>query len=461
MKTNKNIRYPLAIMTILMVFTCEDFTEVELPQTQLIGTTVFKDEATATAALSDVYARLRENGIVSGNINGLSMLMGLYTDELSYFGSASLPLDNFYNHTVLPTNDYVSSLWSNSYSQIYALNAILEGLENSNDLTAAFKDSLKGETVFIRALIHFYLVNLFGDVPYVKTTNYQLNAQISRTPINKVYDHIISDLETANELLTYDHLAQNRVKINKATVQSLFARIYAYRNQWSLAETFATAVIQQSSQYSIETDIDAVFLKDAPSTIWQLHSGVAGANTLEGRFFIYTSGPPAIAALSNNLLDAFDNNDLRKQHWINTISSGGSTWHYPYKYKQNGNTGNSLEYSIIFRLEELYLIRAEARANLLNISGAQQDLNTIRNRAGLANTTATTQQTLLEAILKERQLEFFTELGHRWFDIKRNGTTQEIIEPIKPSWQNKDLLLPIPETELFLNINLQPQNQGY
>jgi len=112
-------------------------------------------------------------------------------------------------------------------------------------------------------------------------------------------------------------------------------------------------------------------------------------------------------------------------------------------------------------LAEQYLIRAEARTNLGNINGAQEDLNIIRNRAGLDNTTASTPSELLIAILKERYVELFTEHGHRWFDLKRMGFADDILSPIKEHWQTTDILLPIPETELQMNSNLKPQNSGY
>src|SRR5690554_1883191 len=162
MKTIQNLKVLLVLFSGIMFFSCEDFIEVDLPQTQLTGVTVYQDDVTATAALSDIYARLRGNGTISGNVDGLSMLMGIYTDDLTYFGSAASPMDSFYNHTIIPSNEYVLSLWTYSYSQIYATNALLEGLSNSTDITAEIRNRLQGETLFIRALLHFYLVNIFS-----------------------------------------------------------------------------------------------------------------------------------------------------------------------------------------------------------------------------------------------------------------------------------------------------------
>lgn len=458
----KIVQYTKAIFGLcmgVMCYSCDSFTEVDLPQTQLAGEAVYQDEVTATAALSDIYARMRENGVISGNTDGLSPLMGLYADELTFYGNAMAPADNFYNHTLIPSNAYVSSLWSNSYAQIYAANALFEGVSNSA-ISGEPRNRLLGEALFIRALIHFYLVNLYGDIPYIETTNYQVNAHVSRMSVTSVYDKITNDLQTAKNLLPDNYTSAERIRANKAAVQALLARVYLYQNQWSLVESEATAVINNAT-FNMETNLDAAFLNTNPSTILQMHSGIAGANTNEGRLFIFTSGPPVSMAASNELVNAFEVNDLRKIHWLKSVTDGTNVWYHPYKYKQNANTGVSQEYSIIFRLEEQYLIRAEARAHQNDIVGAQNDINIIRNRAGLGNTGAATQPDLLIAISKERQVELFTEVGHRWFDLKRTGQATTVLAPIKPSWQNTDILLPLPESELILNPNLQPQNSGY
>jgi hypothetical protein len=156
-----------------------------------------------------------------------------------------------------------------------------------------------------------------------------------------------------------------------------------------------------------------------------------------------------------------EDGDLRRTKWVGEVSDGTQTWYFPFKYKQQFNTGTSLEYSKVFRLAEQYLIRAEARAMTGNISGAQQDLNSVRNRAGLESTTASTSEQLRDAIISERRFELFTEFGHRWFDLRRTGTAEVVLAPIKPGWRNTDLLLPIPESELLANPNLNPQNPGY
>lgn len=161
------------------------------------------------------------------------------------------------------------------------------------------------------------------------------------------------------------------------------------------------------------------------------------------------------------MVNAFEPGDQRKIHWIGSVTKGTTTWYFPNKYKQRTTTTSSLEYSIVFRLAEQYLIRAEARAQQGDLIGAKEDLNKIRNTAGLAGTTALSQQDILKALLQERRVELFTEYGHRFFDLKRANMLDEALSPVKAGWNTTDRLLPLPESELTLNPNLNPQNPGY
>ncbi len=119
---------------------------------------------------------------------------------------------------------------------------------------------------------------------------------------------------------------------------------------------------------------------------------------------------------------------------------------------------------MMLRLGEQYLIRSEARTQQDNLPGALADLNAIRLRAGLANTEATTKEEILASLLHERQVELFTESGHRWLDLKRTGTIDNIMPLITTEkggiWQTTDQLYPIPADDIQRNKNLI-QNSGY
>ncbi|MNX73608.1 SusD family protein [compost metagenome] len=266
-------------------------------------------------------------------------------------------------------------------------------------------------------------------------------------------------MQQAIAILPEAYIGADRVRPNRAVALALLARVYLYQGNWVEASNTASVVINNKA-YTWETNIDKIFLKNCPATIWQFSPKLSGNNTREAAAYIFKSGPPPFVGLTPELYSSFAPNDLRKSHWIATITNGTSSWYHANKYKQNGNTSPSVENSIVFRLAEQYLIRAEAHARQGELSNAREDLDKVRNLAGLPNTLALTATDILAAVQKERRFELFTEYGHRFFDLKRNGILNSVLAGIKPSWNNTDQHWPIPETDLLANPNLT-QNPGY
>jgi hypothetical protein len=450
----------IALFCFAFIVGCDDFVVVDQPNSQLTTDAIFENATTANAAMVDVYAQLRENGLLTGKSYGISSLLGTYSDELVSYENGAFTTADFYNNSILASDPFISILWNSSYNQIYASNAVFEGVGKSTSLASNVKNQLQGEALFVRALIHFYLVSVFGDVPYLSTTDYVFNSTTPRTASQVVYQNIISDLETSIKLLPEGYTKSDRTRPNKAVAQALLARVFLNNGNFAEASNMASALLNDNVNYIWENNLDAIFLKESTTTIWQLASGAAGANTEAGSTFIFFSGPPELVALSDNFVSQFETNDLRKSSWIKEVTEGNGIWYHPYKYKQDIATGSSMEYSVIFRLAEQYLIRAEARARQGEITGAAADLNKIRNTAGLANTAANTQSALLEAVLQERKFELFTEYGHRFFDLKRFGKLDAVLGA-KAGWSANDQLWPLPQSELLVNPSLKPQNPGY
>lgn len=459
-RTDSRMLCAAFITVFFTIFGCDSFVETEQPNSQLTAGAVFESKATATAAVTDIYAQMRDNGILSGKLSGISNLLGNYTDELVAYESGAYSSEPFYNNAVLASNAFVLSKWNAAYNQIYAANAVLYGLDHSTTLTTADKNQLRGEALFVRGLNHFYLVNIFGGIPYISSTDYTVNRVATRMPVNEVYNALTADLLASIDLLSPNYVTAERVRPNKATAQALLARLYLYTEKWAEASNMASAVLNNDSLYIWETDPDAVFLKESTATIWQFSPDYSGRNTEEGAAFIFPTAPPTLVALSNSLTDSFEPNDIRKTHWIKGVTDGTTTWYHAYKYKEDADTGSSVEYSIVFRTAEQYLIRAEARAHQGDLIGANEDLNKIRNRAGLGNTTAITAEEIITAVLEERRHEFFTEHGHRFFDLKRTGKLDATLS-FKTGWDTTDSLWPLPQSELLTNPFLPPQNPGY
>lgn len=463
MKKNIIKIYPKLLFSVFAVFlsACSGFTDVDLPSSQLTATAVFEDKATANAAMLDIYSKIRDKGLLTGYNSGLSCQLGLYADELTYYGIAGTSQANFFNNTVLPTDSALNELWNSSYNQIYASNAVLQGVTASTTLSVTDKQQLKGEALFVRAIIHFYLLNTFGPIPYITTTDYKENTTVFRMSEELIYKKIKQDLELAADLLPKTYIGSDRSRPNKFAAKAVLARVCLYMRLWDEAANAASSVMNQTDLYIWPSTITTIFEKQSTSTIWQFMPNLAGANTYEGNVFIFLQAPPPSVALSQNLISAFTSDDLRKTQWIKSVSNGKTVWFHPYKYKKQTNTGTSVEYSVVLRLAEQYLIRAECRAHTGDLIGAKEDLNKTRNLAGLANTTAITAEEILQEVYMERRLELFTEFGHRFFDLKRTGKLDEILAKAKPQWHTKDKMLPIPESELLLNPNLNPQNEGY
>jgi hypothetical protein len=236
--------------------------------------------------------------------------------------------------------------------------------------------------------------------------------------------------------------------------------------KWAEAESEATLIINNTAQYET-TALTDVFLKNSKETIWQLQPVNAGWNTEDARHFILTTAPNDAlnpVYMSSLLSNAFEMDDQRKNEWTGSFTADAVTYVYPYKYKSASNGDPVTEYLTVLRLGEQYLIRAESRSEQGNIDGAADDVNVIRRRAGLVNTTATDKESILAAVLRERRVELFTEWGHRWIDLKRTGQVDSVMTGITPakggSWETTDQLYPLPATDIQLNPNLV-QNAGY
>jgi len=443
-------------------FACAELIEIDPPKTEITKTSVFATDASADAAMKGIYSLMMGNrSFTSASIEEYT---GIAADELVSY-STTPNVVQFYHNTITPQNNDLGLFWREAYRYINNANAILEGLEDSGQtLSLATKARLEGEAKFVRAFNHFYLVNLFGDVPYLLSTDYRTNAKAARLSTQVAYKLIESDLIEAAALLSDDFSGSGgeRIQPNKGTALALLSRLYLFIGDWKMAETKATALIDNTQLYALAPDLDDVFTPNSLETIWQLKPVIPGMNTPQGQLFILNGTPNGTSrrvSMTTGLVEAFESGDLRAQKWVGVFASPSGTWHYPFKYK--AGPGNVLkEYSTVFRLAEQYLIRAEARAQLGDLQNARADLDAIRSRAGLEASTAITQAELLLAIEQERRIELFGEWGHRWINLRRTGRADEILGPVKANWQLTDLLFPIPESEILLNPALT-QNPGY
>jgi len=471
-------RYIIYVTVSIIIFYCfsgcKKLVSIPPPSSSITTNQVFSNNDEANSAIAGIYTQMINSqgiGFASGVV---SIYTGASADELDIFSLGTNDFVQFQENDLNSLNNVIAgNYWSQAYTYIYGCNDVIEGLAASSAVDAATKSRLTGEAKFLRAFCEFYLLNFFGDIPLVNTTNWNKTNLLSRTGIADVYAQIIADLQSAQASLPADYnlYGGERSRVIKDAATAMLARAYLYLGQWPDAETQSTSVINNTGLFQLAISPRDAFDKNGSEAIWQLQQSINKYPfnaTPEGKQLIpqdHQSQP--YAYLTSQLLGAFEPGDLRREQWIDSTTYMGTQYFYPYKYNTSPNVSPDSairQYYMAIRFAEMYLIRAEARARQGKLSGtesAQSDLNFIRYRSGLPNTTAGTQSELIDAIIHERQVELFAEWGHRWLDLKRTHRSDAILQIIKQThWQSSDTLYPIPLNELRTDPNLT-QNPGY
>jgi starch-binding outer membrane protein, SusD/RagB family len=470
-----------SLLLLLVASGCKKLVEPTAPTEKIGIENVYTNDKTAASVMTRVLADLAD---VTEGTNGYPVLCAIAADDLKAGAWIDLTIERLHFNKL--TGD-PSQWWGKLYYAIYTANDAIEQLTVSKGVSEPVKNLLLGEAQFIRAFCYFYLVNTYGDVPLVLITDYTQTMTMGRTDIATVYSQIIADLTKAKEMLSKDYLGSNmlpttsgdRLRPVKATAAALLARVYLYRGEYAKAEAEAAEVIGNATYGLI--DLNLVFRKNSKETIWQLPVMSVGSQTADGTYLILRkyspsepNGPtwqyPFLA--SDFLLNAFEPGDLRKTRWIGD-SSG---YKFINKYKEWDGSKPVIEATMMMRLAEQYLIRAEARIQQDKIADGIADLNALRLRARGPNagdlpplSAALSKTDALKAVEHERQVELFTEWGHRWFDLKRTQRLDAVMTTVTPvksnnaaKWESFRALFPIPAGEILNAPGLfGHQNPGY
>lgn len=452
--------FTFLVIAIMLSTSCQKFVDPGLPVTQLTQKVIFNNASTAHAAMMGIYSSMEADYFMYN----LILSTGLSADELTnyttFLGSIDLATNN-----LTPDNPNILRLWELLYKYIYQANNILSGIQSSV-LNVDVKNQIEGEAKFIRAFSHYYLTSLFGEIPIVTTADYRITSTQGRLSQDEVFKAIKIDLEDAIHLLPGRYInstggmSTERVRPNRFAAKVILVRVLMIEKKWEEAEKISSEIINENLLYSLVPNLNNIFLKNSAETIWQLMSVIPQNNSTVGAQMILVSRP-SVFAIDTNFVNYFQSGDLRKSSWINSITVSGTKYFFPYKYKVGQNASSVTEYTMMLRLSEVILNRAESLAQQGKLSQATQDINVIRLRAGLSQLTSLNQSLLLEEIYNERRFELFSESGMRWLDIRRTGNADERMSKKKDSnWTSTDILYPIPQIERDRNPNLS-QNDGY
>jgi starch-binding outer membrane protein, SusD/RagB family len=420
------------------------------------------DKGSAETALRGVYRQLGSSGYYGENYVTLGYFPSGDIKNLTTGGAANIVNVNYRADDV-----NFNTSWTAIYNTINRANHVISKVPAVNDpqLTQVLKDKYVGEAKFIRALAYFDLARAWGGVQIIlePTTSLTDRPAVKRSSQEETYAQVLKDLKDAEQLLPDE---VNRIRATRRTVWALRARLHLYRKEWAQAEEYATKLIDKSSDYTLIKPFSAWFKDNVVGTresIFELEYSAINPSAIRAQMQHPTKGGTYRYAPNDRFVQLLNTADISggRKALIGSVTQGGTTIWYGDLYYRLPAT----DPAYIFRIAELYLIRAEARAHqnkLVDATGALNDLNKIRERAGIANSTATSAEEILLAIENERRIEFAFE-AHRWFDLVRTGRAKTVLEALDPNTkvEGYEYLFPIPITQIQLDPSNLEQNPGY
>jgi len=480
------------ITIVFAVCSCEDFITLQ-PEDRINEGIFFKTSGDYETALIGVYSGLQS---LHGGSN-LMYISELMSDNHTIWWTSPTNNEMQCNEcAITTTNGFVNSVWSVCYQGISRCNNILNRVDGAN-FSDDLKDQFKGEALFLRGYFYFYLVRFFGDVPLVtiafRSPNEISDYDMTRTPLNQVYQQIIKDLKAADSLLI-DSDEDDKSRASSGAAKTVLGKVYLTRKDYSLAAGVLNQVMGMG--YSLVADYSEMFT-DGNDQLAEsiLEVNFLSGNVGEGNSYstIYNPGifnmdifPGGMVGHGSivptrDLANAYEENDLRRWTILDSILLDDGTYQKDLGARKfvDFTTGISGDGGVNFtalRYADVLLMRAEALNEIGYVADGEAFtlLNQIRTRAGLPSKTSTNPVDSLRianqaefrlAMEQERRIEFVYE-QQRWFDLVRTGRAVTVVNAYFDNigWDfeltSTETLMPIPQGEIDVAPELE-QNDGY
>lgn len=469
----KKIGHAIVIATLTIVLSsCEKLLEIN-PKQSIDANEALTSKESITASTNGVYARLREVSLYGRDLIAIPDVLA--DNTLNTLAGNRLVRE--WNNEI----GYHLSNWQQSYYGINQINLNLEALD-ALEADDAFKSSIRGQNLFLRALLYHNLMRAYaydptavvqsqnkGGVPILLKGVIAVEEieYASRASIDDVYKLIYDDLEEAYDLLASENNSRGPFFATRGAVAALFSRVALYNGDYDKVITEGeNAVSSGVAAFPDASGLVASWRSERhPESFFEIPFATPdnmGSNeSLRATYMTRTtlnSTTPAShgnIVLSEDLLAQYDPNDLRLQFVQQGL--GANVNRYEINKFASKNGVPNLDNVPVIRYAEVVLNMAEAYAGNEQWPDANRELNKIRTRANLPAVNLQG-QALKDEILLQRRIEFAFE-GHRFFDLKRLGL------PIVKDGRTMDfedfrVLSRIPVRELEINDNLE-QNFGY
>lgn len=486
----KNIKtlFAAGVIVLLSASSCKNSFLELAPIAQQNGNNFYKTAEDMKNALTAAYAGLQNGGLYYSSMHIIGDLRSDNTEITNVNAGADQDaVDKFQN---LATNSISSNTWAGHYQAIQSTNIVIEKIK-SVSMDENLKARYTGEAKFLRALMYFNLVRIFGDVPLVTKmiTNPEQGYEYGRETAENVYNQIVNDLKDAEGVLLYEYTGADIGRATKGAAMSLLGKVYLTQKKWDLAAQKLKEVIDQTNlnKYQLLPAYATVFgiaNENGRESIFevQFKKGANGEGSPFTNQFAPIGSGTAVVAIGNplgqniptaNMNNAYEVNDARKAISMrNTYVLSGNTVTHNYVVKYLGAPAANLDSDnnwIVLRYADVLLMYAEA----INEIGYVADgpafgyLNQIRGRAGLGNKTSNNPVVALRipdqaafrlAIEQERRVELAFE-GHRWFDLVRTGRALTVLGPL--GMQAHHVVFPVPQSQIDINPGVIIQNPLY
>jgi hypothetical protein len=479
----------IAVLAGLLFTSCGDSFIERSPISNMNEMDFYKTEADFNTALMAVYQTFHTIYGAQGPVSYFGEQMSDNGTLTAHTGTQGDYFD-FRDHTLKVSNSLVLTYWNNFYQSLYRVNTFLDKIQSAD---FEHKAVYEGEARFIRGLYYFLMVQMWGDVPLVtKPLNVDESYNTGRTPVEQVYEQIISDLDFAAKTLPAKTNVSEAGRISSEAAFGILAKVYLTRNTGndkSLAQAALMNIYQKQgfalvNNYedlwviSNKNTSEAVFeiqyeggAGNPYSSYWRLFSPFEnhGGYFLNGKYKdkeLHAAGG-GDNQVTDDLWNAYEPDDLRRDVSIadgwKTISEVINPTRFPIKWVDlDAPRVNEAELCdnnfIVLRYADVLLLLAE-------VTGDAKYLNEVRDRAGLpkwgdAAYPTSLYPTLELAIEHERQVELALEF-HRYFDLKRSGRAASVLAASSKGITNPKLVLPIPLTVVTQNPDVITQNSGY
>jgi hypothetical protein len=474
----KKIKYIKILLTITLAATLAGACKKVEPSTAIDEKEALSNEADITTATIGTYAVLRNPEYVrSGHF-----LTEYPSDDIAQGQPSSDDLSRCYRYTHIASGAHATAFWVQGYHLIAGANRIIASIQD--DASVNLKQ-LKGENLYLRAMVEFNLVRIFGrpytqgnganpGVPILSETN--TDAAPARSTVKEVYGSVIADLLRAADLMSVD---KSNIFASKEVAYALLSRVYLYMNDNANAIKYANLVINSGRYSLLQGGAYASYFSGVPEDNAETIFCIRHTKTQDqgfgaiGSMYYSGLGPDGTSPIttpggqgntgwgeiyaSQTYVADLDRNPADLRHnfiapytingvlQMNKKLTPNTPMNYITKYNFQEGIAN-LSSPVYLRLAEMYLNRAEANAKLGNSQLALNDVNVIRTRAGIpALTLAAVGSNVLGAVLKERKLEFAFE-GQRSYDIFRNNL------PLVRDYPGTHALNNVPNTNIMQTV---------